>query len=222
MAEPTNNGTVQPEMVKMVSLQHAREHMEDCDLILCRGVYGVSKMFEKLTNRAYSHAAIVARWGHMWMLCQAEAGGVQAVPLHITVGKYNGSVYWFKLTAEARRLLDEKRTLQEVKRDLGVPFGLWPVLRDLAYRYMGFKYLGMKPPTDTKEPGSMFCSQYVSHCFRAGGLPLCDHTDINTLPADIESSKYVQYVATIHQLPGDVATSEVSATQAQGASASGS
>ena len=194
--------------------------MEECDLILCRGSYGVSKLFEKLTKRAYSHAAVVARWGDMWMLCQAEAGGVQAVPLNTTVAKYNGAVYWFKLTPEARQRLNIERTVQEVKRDLGVAYGYWPVLRDLAYRYLGFKYLGMKKPEDSTEPGSMYCSQYVAHCFRAGGLPLCDHTDINTLPADIESSPYVQYVATIHQAPNEEATSAVIAAKSQGASAS--
>ena len=207
--------------LKMVSLTEARTKMEDCDIILCRGQYGVSKMFEKLTQRAYSHAAVVARWGDHWMLCQAEAGGVQAVPLHITVGEYNGTVFWYKLTAEARRKMNEQRILLEMKRDLGKPFGIWPVLRDLAYRYMGFKYLGMKPPTDPKEPGAMFCSQYVSHCFRQGGLPLCDHEDINTLPADIESSKYVEYVATIHQLPNEASTSMTPEAHVQAASAGG-
>jgi hypothetical protein len=208
--------------IKMISLTEARTRMEDCDIILCRGVYGVSKMFEKLTKRAYSHAAVVAKWGDHWMLCQAEAGGVQAVPLHITVNKYNGAVYWYKLTPEARQKMNQARILREIKHDLGVPFGIWPVLRDLAYRYMGFKYLGMKAPTDTKEPGSMFCSQYVAHCFRTGGLPLCDHLDINTLPADIQSSKYVQYVATIHQLPGEANTSLTIAAHAQSAAAGNS
>lgn len=203
--------------IKMVSLTEARTRMEDCDIILCRGAYGVSKLFEKVTKRAYSHAAVVARWGDHWMLCQAEAGGVQAVPLHITVNKYNGAVYWYKLTPEARAKLNQARTLREMKHDLGVAFGLWPVLRDIAYRYWGFKYLGMKRPVDTGEPGSMFCSQYVAHCFREGGLPLCDHEDINTLPADIESSKYVEYVATIHQLPNEANTSLTISAQAQNA-----
>ena len=72
------------------------------------------------------------------------------------------------------------------------------------------------------EPGSMFCSQYVSHCFRMGGLPLCDHEDINTLPADIESSKYVQYVATIHVLPEEHNTSLVVSSPPQNAVAGSS
>jgi hypothetical protein len=218
----TNGGTgVQRQPIIRVSLTHAREHMQECDLILCRGSYGISKLFEDLTKRKYSHAAVVARWGHMWMLCQAEAGGVQAVPLHITVGKYNGAVYWYRLTREARERLNIERTVKEVKRDLGVAYGYGPVLRDMAYRYLGFKYLGMRKPEDTGEPNSMFCSQYVAHCFRAGGLPLCDHTDINTLPADIESSPYVQYVATIHQAPNEEATSAVAVTHTQAASAGG-
>jgi hypothetical protein len=186
--------------IKMMSLTDARTRMENCDIILCRGKYGISKLFEKLTKRKYSHAAVVAKWGDHWMLCQAEAGGVQAVPLHITVNKYDGAVYWYKLTPEAREKIDQALVLREMKHDLGVPFGLWSVLKGLAYRYMGFKYLGMEKPTDRGEPGSMFCSQYVAHCFRAGGLELCDREDINTLPADIERSKYVEYVATIHQL----------------------
>jgi hypothetical protein len=80
----------------------------------------------------------------------------------------------------------------------------------------------MKKPTDSKEPGAMFCSQYVSHCFRMGGLPLCDHEDINTLPADIEGSKYVQYVATIHVLPEEHNTSLVAPSQSQNAAVAGS
>jgi hypothetical protein len=162
MADTPSSTASQTAPVAMVSLTHARERMEDCDIILCRGVYGISKLFEKLTRRAYSHAAVVAKWGDHWMLCQAEAGGVQAVPLHITVNKYNGSVYWYKLTPEARQKLNEARTLLEVKRDLGLPYGYWPVLRDMAYRYLGFKYLGMKRPVDTSEPNSMYCSQYVA------------------------------------------------------------
>ena len=222
MADTPSTMGAPGEPIKMMNLTEARTRMEECDIILCRGVYGVSKLFERVTRRAYSHAAVVARWGGYWMLCQAGAGGVQAVPLHITVNKYNGSVFWYKLTAEARQKLNEARTLHEIKHDLGVEFGLWPVLRDIAYRYWGFKYLGMKKPTDTKEPGSMFCSQYVSHCFRMGGLPLCDHEDINTLPADIESSKYVQYVATIHVLPEEHNTSLVVSSPPQNAVAGSS
>lgn len=180
---------------KRVMFAFARANIRDGDLLLWRGDYVVSKVFEWLTDSYYSHAAIAAHWGDELMLLQAEAVGIQAVPLHVTVAKYPGRVDWYPLRSEIRRTIDLAPVLHEAKRCLGWEFGYLEVLRAIGYRV-----LGIHNPYDAKHPHAMFCSEYVSTCFRKAGVVFKENTDdADTFPQDIANARtIVEFAGTIH------------------------
>jgi hypothetical protein len=84
--------------------------------------------------------------------------------------------------------------LKTAKKYLGLEFGYVEVARALAYRVFGIGH-----PGDAKHPHGMFCSEYVSCCFRAGGVAFSDYPDIDTFPETIAMSGKVDYLGTIHQ-----------------------
>ena len=154
----------------------------DGDLLLWRGTYTVSRAFEAVSRGWYSHVAFIVHWEHRPMVLQAGAFGIQAVPLHETVAKYHGLVEWFRLQDSARQQLNIPKMINEATSNLGLPFGLPNALRELFYRVTGVSLFRSAPNRRT----GMFCAEYVSKCFKSGGLDLVPHKeDIHTFPDDI-------------------------------------
>jgi hypothetical protein len=183
--------------LRSLTLSAARNDFADGDLLLWRGQYLVSKFFERWTNGRYSHAALVANWDDTQMVLQAEAPYIQAVPLRRTVRKYPGSVYWYKLAPEYESGIDVEKVLHEARRYLGRSFGYLDIFRDMMHRRFHWPL-----PHDPKKPKAMFCSEYVSHCFRTGGMPIVpDREDMDTLPSDIAESKNLVFQATLKPDP---------------------
>ena len=85
----------------------------------------------------------------------------------------------------------------EAKSDLGLPFGVIDLLRNLFHWLVHVKF------TNPIMPRGMFCSEYVERCFRIGGIPLCDRADIGTLPQAIANSPHIEYAATVRHDPRD-------------------
>ena len=189
-----------PSPEKPVRFGEARARMETGDIVFCRGQYWISHVFERLTHSFYSHAAIAAYWDDKLMLLQAEAFGIQAVPLRATVAKYPGRVDWYRLQPEYRAKLNVDAMLKTAKKHLGDEFGYLQVARAIGYRVFG-----IGRPKDAKHPHAMFCSEYVSCCFRAGGVTFGDYPDIDTFPETIALSPQVMYLGTIHE---DLATKD--------------
>jgi hypothetical protein len=171
----------------------ARRDMRTGDLLFWHGDYLISKLFERATGSYYSHAAIASRWDDRLILLQAEALGIQAVPLHITVAKYPGRVDWFRLTPEALALVDMEMVLHRAQHFLGLEFGYIEVARALAYRVFG-----IGDPHDPKHPRGMFCSEYVATAFEAAKFSFTDRPPIETFPQDIVNSGKVMRIGTIH------------------------
>jgi hypothetical protein len=197
MAAPSLNPSNPPNAGKRIEVREARAQLQDCDIILCSGRYWISRLFERITHGRYSHAAIAAHWEEKVMLCQAEASGVEAVPLWRTSKKYNGKCFWYRLKPEFLARLDIEKTLKMARTDLGLSYGYLTVIREILFRYFGFPR-----PMNPKKPQEFFCSQYVSACFRSGGIDFSPKRDIDVLPGDISESNMVEFLGVIEYTDG--------------------
>jgi len=132
-------------------------------------------------------------WGDRLMILQAEAQGIQAVPLSVAIAEYPGRVDWYRLRRESFDDADGKlkAVLVEAKSDLGLPFGYLDVLKRLL-RWLKLFKLG-----NPVSPKGMFCSEYVARCFRIGGMPLRDTDDVDPWPQELAVSSHVEYVSTV-------------------------
>jgi hypothetical protein len=183
-----------------------RPHIQDGDVLLWRGHYAISTVFRLATGSWYTHAAIAVWWGDRLMILQAEPVGLQAVPLSSTVKRYDGLVDWYKIKDEYRDPVKVGRVLAEAKKDLGLPFGTLAALRSSWNRFLQIsgivhRRLGFPLFRSPRNRRAMFCAQYVSRCFRAGGLHLTSHPDIDTLPGDVAHSDLLEFQTRIHDDP---------------------
>jgi hypothetical protein len=183
-----------------------RLDIHDGDVLLWRGHYAISTVFRLFTGSWYTHAAIAVWWGERLMILQAEPVGLQAVPLSSTVKRYDGLVDWYKIKDEYRNQIDVDGVLTEAKKDLGLPFGTLAAFRSSWNRFLHIsgivhRRLGFPLIRSPRNRRAMFCSQYVSRCFRAGGLPLTSHPDIDTLPGDVARSDLLEFQTRIHDDP---------------------
>lgn len=168
--------------------------VQDGDVLLWRGTYMISRAFEALSRSWYSHVAFVVHWEGHPMVLQAGAFGIQAVPFRETVEKYHGLVDWYRLQDSARQQLNIQKMIHEATCNLGLPFGLSNALRELFYRGTGISLF----PETSKRRSGMFCAEYVSKCFKSGGLDLVPHKDdIHTFPNDIAFSGPFLFFTTI-------------------------
>lgn len=170
-----------------------RGEVQDGDVFLFQGTYLISRMFRYVNRSFYSHVGFAAWWGDRLMLMQSATKGVQAVPLSVAADEYSGRVDWFSLERTGIEDLDVRLgcILSEARLDLGLNYGVGALLRNIAHALWRTVLL------DPQHPRAMFCSQYVSHCFRKGGLPVTDRPDIETWPKDFEASPLFRYRATL-------------------------
>ena len=202
----TTNATEPAPTQQSTHYSKVRPHIQDGDVLLWRGHYVISTVFRLATGSWYTHAAIAVWWGERLMILQAEPAGLQAVPLSNTVKRYDGLVDWYKIKDEYRNQVDMRKVLAEAKKDLGLPFGILAALSSSWNRFLHIsgivhRRLGFPLFRSPRNRRAMFCSQYVSRCFRAGGLPLTSHPDIDTLPGDVARSDRLEFQTRIHDDP---------------------
>jgi hypothetical protein len=192
-----------------------RAQFEDGDVLLWRGNFLSSKLFQRLTDSYYSHVALVAKWSDRVMVLQAQQRGVVAVPLSKTIAKYPGRVDWYGLRRQTRSaqvggVVEEapsgalplptedavRQAISNAQADLGVGYGwgslllnVWAWLFQVRLRDSGLHPMGM------------FCSEYVQHCFSEAGIPLVDRADIVTFPKHIAQSQLLEYRGTLKPDP---------------------
>jgi hypothetical protein len=192
---------------QVVPASTARRDMKNGDILLWHGDYWVSKMFERVTGSRYSHAAIASRWDGELILMQAEALGIQAVPLMAAVKRYPGLVDWYRLSPKGFGTLTQPGGMDLVVRSarqyLGLKYGYVEVFRSLVYR-LALRRLGFPAPHDPKHPHAMFCSEYVATAFKAGGIVFADDS-IDTMPDDIVGSDLVMKIGHIKADPDGLA-----------------
>jgi len=181
---------------KLEEYAAVRPRVADGDVFLFRGQYLISKLFERETHTFYSHAALAAWWGDRLMIMQAEAPGIQAIPMSVAIGTYPGRADWYALRRDEdgfeQRLT---RVLREAKSDLGLAYGYLDLLKNLVRSALKVKL------SDPCRPRAMFCSEYVERAFREGGMSLTGKPDITTFPKDVAASPRLRYMATVPHDP---------------------
>jgi|HubBroStandDraft_4_1064222.scaffolds.fasta_scaffold179904_2 hypothetical protein len=176
----------------LLSYDDIRSAMEDGDVLLFRGTYLTSRIIQAVSRGVYSHSAIAVWWGDRLMLCQAVDKGVEAVPMRVGLTGYEGAADLYKLRPAARATIDIAALVVEAKADLGLPYSHVDLLREGAH-----VLLGTSLPAEGAGPPGYLCSQYVAHCFRKAGLPLCDKRDLDTSPTDIATCPSLELIGTL-------------------------
>ena len=185
------------ESTRRVPYATIRPLLRDGDIILFDGACFLSKVIEKCSHGRYSHAGIVAWWGDRAMLLQAELPGVQAVPLSVALGAYDGRTDWWQLKDECRDPAQIAALLAEAKADLGLPFGVLKLLQMGVHTILGTP----APTDDLHGPApAMFCSEYVGRCFARAGLTLMADEAIASPEAIADSNDFI-FRATILSEP---------------------
>lgn len=170
--------------------QDLRLQIKTGDLLLFRGDRLLSDAIERLSDSPYSHIAILAWWNDRVVAFQADLRGVEVLPASTMVCKYRGKVDWWALKPELRdnKVFAERDLFNAALTLLGIKYGYLHLL-ELGARILLGRTLS---PTDAHAtPDSLFCSQFVSRCFRAAGLDVNpDANDLSTSPADFATSGF--------------------------------
>ena len=175
--------------------QDLREQMKTGDLLLFRGNRLISGMIERLSDSPYSHVAILARWRDRVVAFQADLRGVEVLPASTMVCKYSGKVDWWSLKQELRDgAFKEEELFNTALTLLGVKYGYLRLI-ELGLRIMLGRTLSPKDAHAT--PDSLFCSEFVSRCYRnAASGDLLDvnkkASDACTSPADFATSGFFE------------------------------
>jgi hypothetical protein len=189
--------SVQPPSRWERTYAEVRDDLRDGDVVLFRGSVLASRIIQRISGGRYSHSALVLEWGGRWMILQAELiEGVQTVPLSVAVARYHGDVDFYPLTLEARAKVDLSKLARTARSALGLRYAKLDLLRVGAHLLF---HLGL--PRYRRDPEALFCSQYVSRCFRTAGLDLAPQSDVGTSPEQISSSHWLRYAGTIPHDP---------------------
>jgi hypothetical protein len=177
------------------SYQDLREQIKTGDLLLFRGNRLLSGVIERLSDSPYSHVAILARWHDRVVAFQADLRGVEVLPASAMVCKYSGKVDWWALRPDLRAgTFKEEALFDTALTLLGIKYGYWRLV-ELGVRIMLGRTLNPKDAHAT--PDSLFCSEFVSRCYRnaAPGEALDVNktaNDASTSPADFAASGFFE------------------------------
>jgi cell wall-associated NlpC family hydrolase len=175
-----------------------RDRIRTGDLILFRGRGPLSRLIRKLSYCVYSHVGIAAWWGDHLVVFQSRIPvGVEVLPARRVVWKYDGQVDWWALKPEPAARLDRDGLLSVAIAELGKPYSFWGLVR-AGFRLLGGRLTGRRDPVAL--PESYFCSQFVSACFRGGGVDLApDVNDECTSPGSIVRGGLVEMRAVLRR-----------------------
>lgn len=163
-----------------------RPHIQTGDVLLFRGRGPLSQFIRWGSDSPYSHAGFAARWEDRVLVFQATGLGAAFLPLSAAVDAYDGAVDWYVPSAAARAQLDTTKLVTEAVSLLGRRYARGQVL-SLMLRVARRK-LGHEPDA-VDVPRELFCSQYVSYCYRRAGFDLVPRLpDEWTSPADLARS----------------------------------
>jgi hypothetical protein len=204
---PPSNVPAPPKMRKRWKVQRSRVHPEQKtyqelreqirtgDLLLFRGNRLLSGAIERLSDSPYSHVAILARWGSRVVAFQADTRGVEVLPASKMVCRYEGKVDWWSLRHELRErgVFKEDDFLNAALTMLGIKYGYWRLI-ELGIRILLGRTLNPKDAHAT--PDSLFCSEFVSRCFRAASNDVLDvnptANDASTSPSNFATSGFFE------------------------------
>jgi len=166
------------------------------DVLLFSGRGPFSRLIRWGSGSRYSHCGMASWEGERLMVFHAVIRGVRHEPASRAVRRYNGRVDWFSLEPDLHAGIDRDGIIREARGNLGKPFAVTDMLRLMWLMARGDYRVG----GDERVVPAMFCSWYVSHCYRVGGgLDLVPEVpDRCTSPAMIERSKQLLLRGTLH------------------------
>lgn len=174
-----------------------RSRIRTGDIFLFQGQNVISKFIRWGSDSVYSHSAIAAWWGSRLVVFQAAEHGVQVLPMSAVVDVYHGEVDWWSLLPQYVDRLDQEKLISAAVTKLGEPFAVGGLLRVVWHMLSGTFRGTPDPRTD---PEALFCSQYVSYCYRTAGLDLRPDTqDAFTSPGDLARSGKLALQAVLHK-----------------------
>jgi cell wall-associated NlpC family hydrolase len=174
-----------------------RSRIRSGDILLFQGKTALSRFIRWGSRSTYSHAGMVAWWGRRLIVLHAVGRrGIEAVPVSSAVEAYDGRVDWWTARPELEAQIDRERLLDLAITELGKPYHMAGVL-SLAWRMLWGRIRARPDPK--ADPEAMFCSQYVSYCYRLAGLNLRPSAaDSCTSPGDLATSGTLVLRATLN------------------------
>jgi hypothetical protein len=174
----------------MATYPEIREGLQTGDLLLFKGRAWLSRLIALVLRRPYSHVGLLVRQGDRVMVYQALRRGICVLPAREAVSQYNGLVDWWSLRRDKAEKLDLDRLCQLAEAGVGRSFGMWGMLQLGWTVFTGRARARRDGDPAVKE---MFCSQYISHCFRLAGFDPCpSFADHQTSPADLETCGFFE------------------------------
>ena len=181
-----------------------RDEVRTGDILLFQGTSRLSRVIRWGSGSNYSHAGFAAWWDRRLLVFQASGRGAEVLPMSSAVDAYDGQVDWYALRA-AHRLSSEceHQLITHAVTLLGRAYSSAGLV-DLMWRMALGRFRGRPDPKAC--PDSLFCSQYVSYCFRMVGPDLVLGTDDgSTSPADLSNSPMLELRGVLHADPAQKA-----------------
>lgn len=177
-----------------------RERIRTGDVLLFKGKGPLSAFIRWGSGSDYSHAAIASWEGARLMVYHAVFKGVRYAPASEAVHRYDGQVDWWSPRPAIDPQIDRGAIVAQARANIGKPFATIDLAKLVWLMFLG-KYQGTPDPADP--PPAMFCSWYVSHCYRVGGgVDLCPiAADCCTSPAMLERSRILMLRGILHRDP---------------------
>jgi hypothetical protein len=123
------------------------------------------------------------------LVFQASGRGAEVLPASSAVDAYDGQVDWFALDDEHHTRVDRHQLVTTAVTLLGRSYARLGLMQ-LMLRMARGRFRGLPDPKVC--PDAVFCSQYVSYCYREAGLDLVEGTDDgSTSPADLSRSPFL-------------------------------
>lgn len=175
--------------------QSLRDQIQTGDLLLFRGKRFLSGVIEHLSSSPYSHVAILAKWHGRVLAFQSDLRGVEVLPASRIVYHYDGRVDWWAMKPAWRRegVFHEDLLFDTAITLLGIKYGFWKLL-GLGLRILFGRALNPKDAQAT--PDTLFCSQFVSLCYRMASRQQMDVNrkvnDASTSPGDFARSGFFE------------------------------
>ncbi len=178
-----------------------RDQISDGDILMFVGNGPISRFIRWGSDGSYSHCGIASWDDGQLMVYQAVFNGLQYVAASDCVRKYNGRVDWWKLRPEVAATVDRSGIIEQARRHLGKPFATLGMIHLMWLIARGRYRSNVVERADRPPPPAMFCSWYVSRCYRVGGGVdlVADATDRCTSPAMLEHSELLALEGTLHE-----------------------
>jgi len=174
-----------------------REQIQTGDLVFFRGRGPLSRLIRKLSGCVYSHVGITWWEGHLVVFHARLPIGVEVLPARRLVWRYDGQVDWWTLRLEHANRLDRGRLLSVAIAELGKSYSFRGLV-GAGLRLLAGRISGRCDPVGL--PETYFCSQFVSACFRGGGVDLApDEADACTSPGSIVRAGQVEMRAVLRR-----------------------